>query len=65
LSTDHHGNIHQAGPNAIEPSAVDDNGNDDLQNWTKTDQIDQTVRLTDALGKETHKPAWEKREWES
>jgi hypothetical protein len=34
LSADHHGGIHLAGSEAIEPSAVDDNSNDDRQNLT-------------------------------
>jgi hypothetical protein len=59
LSTHNHGNIHRPGAKAIEPSAMDDNGNDDPQNLTKPDQIDQNVRLTNAdrpSEEETQKP---------
>jgi hypothetical protein len=56
LSAHHHGPIHQAGSKAVEPSAVDDNGNDDPQNWTKPDQIDQTVRLTNTDRPSRKKP---------
>jgi hypothetical protein len=56
-SDGHHGNIHQAGPKAIEPSAVGDNGSDDPQNFTKPNQ---TVTFTNAdrpSEKRTQKPA--------